>query len=128
MNEDKTIYKLKCPISDFDRFTLDILKEKFIEPVTTQEYPKMVYHDSEKPFTVNSKEEEDDATGKGYRLHPIDGSGSGRWPDASDWTHTDGQGLTADTNVAGDPPAVVIPEPTQYDADKKADELNADAS
>lgn len=80
----------------------------------------MVYHDAHKPFAVNSKEEEDKAVNDGYSLEPVENSS---------------EEITADTREAGEAPAVVlteeqnvISEPTQYEADKTADEINADAS
>lgn len=86
-----------------------------------QEYPKMLYlHPVDKTkehkfIVVDTPEEKDSALEQGYRLEPhipavtedpscevtvyeeAPGSGTGRWPEADDWTKTVGAGLSADT-------------------------------
>jgi hypothetical protein len=46
----------------------------------------------------------------GYAPH--DGSGTDRYPEADDWTQTEGAGLTDDTTVVEEPVAEPVEEPT----------------
>lgn len=91
------------------------------------EYPKMVYlHPADKTqehkfMVVNSPMAKDEAVKNGYQLKPhipvtsedtsYEGSGTDRWG-TGDWTKTQGEGLTSDTNLKT--------VPTQAEADAVA--------
>lgn len=55
----------------------------------------------DKPAVQVANESLTNETPTGYAQH-CDGSGTERYPEADDWTQTEGAGLTSDTSIAAE--------------------------